>query len=81
MKVDSIFLGTADRERAQRYAGTLVEDDGEPSDVDEDDAEADVDKFPIGGKKSKLTKAKGQDSESGSQSDDEERAYLEEVNR
>jgi len=76
MKVDSIFIGSADRERAQRYAGVQVEEEEEPSDEDEDAEAADAAKFPIRGKK----KPKNDD-DSESESDEEERAYLEDVNR
>jgi len=77
MKVDSIFIGSADRERAQRYAGTQVEDENEGSDEDEDDDGADRSKFPITGKRPKPK----HDDDSDSESDEEERAYLEDVNR
>ena len=77
MKVDSIFLGSADRERAQRYAGITAEDENEGSDEDEDDDAGETSKFPITAKRPKKIK----DDDSENTSDEEERAYMEDVNR
>ena len=75
MKLTNMFVGAADRERALRYSGNLGEDEGE-SDQDEDEAPG---RFPISGSGRKA--ARGGDDDDGDPSEDEERAWLEEVYR
>lgn len=72
MRVEAIFSGSADRERALRYAGGGAAAAEEGS---EDDEEGPDDKLPITG-------ASGTVGESGdADASDDERGYLEEVNR
>lgn len=77
MKVHSIFLGAADREKARRYAGAQAEEE-EKSDEEEEA----VDEKPPA--VSSATKPAGDQEENGEAEVvevDEEQAYLEEVNR
>ncbi len=78
MKVTHMFLGAAERERALRYSGQGVPEDEDPSDEEEPEGDG---RFPITGSPSKLGGARGHDDDEDDRSDDEERAWLEEVNR
>lgn len=72
MRVEAIFTGSADRERAQRYAGGGAAAAEEGS---EDDEEGPGDQLPVTG-------GSGAAGESGdADASDDERGYLEEVNR
>lgn len=69
MRVEAIFAGSADRERALRYAGGGAAPEKEGSDEDEDDPSG---QLPVTGSGA---------GEGDGDASEEERAYLEEVNR
>jgi hypothetical protein len=72
MRVVAIFKGGADRERARLYAGGGAT---APADGSEDDGEGPDDAFPLTGA------ARGAGGNEDGEASDDERGYLEEVNR
>lgn len=78
MKVHSIFLGAADREKARRYAGAQTEEEEKS---DEEEEEGVVDKFPTVSSATKPVGDEEENDEAEVVEVDEEQAYLEEVHR
>jgi hypothetical protein len=72
MRVGAIFKGGADRERALRYAGG---GGPAPAEGSEDDGEGPDDALPLTGA------ARGAGGNGDAEASDDERGYLEEVNR